>query len=97
MLFLFTKYSMVKNKYLISQSSQFYNYSKLHPKGVLIAEAVARFLYGLRLAYGRLCRRRSVNAALHEKDLGRQAVHEKGPLVCGKFILREIIVQQILN
>jgi hypothetical protein len=46
MLFLFTKYSMVKNKYLISQSSQFYNYSNLHPKGVLIAEAVARFLYG---------------------------------------------------
>jgi hypothetical protein len=86
---------MVKNKYLISQSSQFYNYSNLHPKGVLIAEAVARFLYGLRLAYGRLCR--NVNATLHEKDLGRQAVHEKGPLVCGKFILREIIVQQILN
>jgi hypothetical protein len=26
---------MVKNKYLISQSSQFYNYSNLHPKGVL--------------------------------------------------------------
>jgi hypothetical protein len=41
---------MVKNKYLISQSSQFYNYSNLHPKGVLIAEAVARFLYSLRLA-----------------------------------------------